>query len=108
MEPKTNGDKRNPDGTFAEGNSGGPGRPTGSISIKDKVRQHLEAHPEDVEEIVKHFVTSNRELMWQMLEGRPQQDVTTAGEKLPMYLPAELLPKNEIPPSTESNSEGHA
>ena len=59
------------------------GRPKGSISIKDKVRQYLELHPNEVDEIVKHFVNNNRELMWQMLEGRPQQDVTSDGKALP-------------------------
>jgi hypothetical protein len=47
------------------------------------VRQFLETNPEKVEEIVAHFVDKNRELMWQMLEGRPQQDVTSKGEKIP-------------------------
>lgn len=71
-------------GKFVTGNPGG-GRPRGSISIKDKVRQHLETHPEDVEEIVSHFVKNNRELMWQMMEGRPHQsgDVEV---KLPQFL----------------------
>jgi len=59
------------------------GRPKGSISIKDKVRQYLESHPDEVEKIVEHFVKTNRELMWQMLEGRPYQDIVSGGEKLP-------------------------
>lgn len=64
------------------------GRPKGSISLKDKVRNFLEEHPEEVEEIVKHFVKSNRELMWQMLEGRPASstDITSGGEKLVVNL----------------------
>ncbi len=66
-----------------------PGRPEGSISLKDKVRQHLNEHPEDVQEIVEHFVKTNRELMWQMLEGRPSQGIGQADD-LP---PATLLVK---------------
>lgn len=59
---------------FTPGVSGNPlGRPKGSISIKDKIRQYLEEHPEAMPEIVGHFVHDNRELMWQMLEGRPAQ-----------------------------------
>lgn len=66
---------------FKPGQSGNPaGRPKGSISIKDKIRQHLENNPDEVEEIVRHFVKNNRELMWQMLEGRPSQDVGVTGE----------------------------
>ena len=78
--------KRDEKGRLVEGTAPGPGRPKGSISIKDRVRKYLEDHPEDVEEIVKHFVKSNRELMWQMLEGRPQQDIVSDGKQLPQPL----------------------
>lgn len=71
---------------FVKGNVGGPGRPKGTVSIKDMIRKRLEEHPEEVNEIVQHFIKNNRELMWQMLEGRPQQDVTSGGEKLPQPL----------------------
>jgi len=84
QEPESTGEIRNPDGTFKKGVSGNPaGRPAGSVSIKDKIRQHLENNPEVVEDIVAHFVKDNRELMWQMLEGRPAQDVTSGGQPLP-------------------------
>lgn len=78
---------RDEKGRLIKGTPPGPGRPKGSISIKDKVRQYLQDHPEEVEAIVEHFVKSNRELMWQMLEGRPQQDVVSDGEKIvfPIY-----------------------
>lgn len=80
--PETTDKKQ--DTKFKKGVSGNPaGRPKGSISIKDKVRQYLEGNPEAVDEIVEHFVKNNRELMWQMLEGRPAQDLTSKGEKLP-------------------------
>lgn len=69
------------------------GRPKGSISIKDKVRQYLQDHPDEVEEIVRHFVTKNRELMWQMLEGRPQADLNIGGqEENPFKI---IIEKNE-------------
>lgn len=56
------------------GVSGNPkGRPKGSISIRDKIRQYLEDNPMEVERLVHHFVNNNPELMWQMLEGRPAQ-----------------------------------
>lgn len=76
--------ERDEKGRLVKGTPPGPGRPKGSVSIKDKVRQYLESHPEEVEAIVAHFVKNNRELMWQMLEGRPSQqtDVTTAGEAI--------------------------
>lgn len=64
------------------------GRPKGK-TIKELVREWLEEHPDDMKSFVEHFVTKNKELAWQMLEGRPQQDVTSGGEKLPtpIYVP---------------------
>ena len=45
--PEQNGDKRNPDGTFAEGNKGGPGR-TPEVSITAAIkRKLLEKYPVD-------------------------------------------------------------
>lgn len=82
--------KRNAKGQILPGETGNPnGRPKGR-SIKDMVREWLDNNPNDMEEFVKHFVKENRSLAWQMLEGRPQQDVTTGGEKLPTPLLANL------------------
>jgi hypothetical protein len=58
---------------FKPGQSGNPkGRPKGT-SIKDRVRHYLENNPAEMEKFVAHFVTKNRELAWQMLEGKPKQ-----------------------------------
>lgn len=90
--------KRDDKGRWVEGNPPGPGRPKGK-TIKERVRDWLEEHPDDMEAFVKHFITENKELAWQMLEGRPSQDTKIEGElKIPLYLPSELLPKNDIPP----------
>ena len=80
--------------TWVKGQSGNPaGRPKGSVSIKDKVRQYLEANPEEVGKIVEHFVKENRELMWQMLE-----DLTLGqNPELPFII---NIQKNE-PPGTD-------
>ena|SRR3990167_5049547 len=80
------------------------GRPK-EKTIKERVREWLEEHPDDMESFVKHFVKKNKELAWQMLEGRPQQetDITSGGK--PIYIPSELIPKNDLPQSTEPDSE---
>lgn len=80
--PENQESSRNPDGTFKPGVSGNPnGRPPGK-SIKTLVREYLEEHPEAMNKFVEYFAKENRDLAWQMLEGRPQQDVTTDGEKI--------------------------
>lgn len=58
---------------FPKGVSGNPaGRPKRSFSIKDAIRQTLEANPDKLKEVVQYFIDENRELMWQMLEGSPR------------------------------------
>ena len=75
-------------GRLLPGNTANPsGRPKG-MTIKEQVRKWLETHPRDNEDFVKHFIKKNRELAWQMLEGRPPQDITSGGEKIeqiPIY-----------------------
>ena len=67
--------KRDKKGRILPGNSGNPkGRPKGK-TIKERVLEWLEKHPDDMRSFVKHFVKDNRELTWQMLEGRPPQDM---------------------------------
>ena len=74
---------RNKDGTFGPGNLANPaGRPKGK-TIKERVREWLEENPDDMKAFVQHFVKKNKELAWQMLEGRPQQDVISDGKALP-------------------------
>ena|SRR3990167_8737315 len=61
-------------GRLLPGNTANPhGRPINAWSIKDKVRQRLQENPGEFEEFVKHFTSKNKELGWQMLEGRPHQ-----------------------------------
>lgn len=64
------------------------GRPVGSISIKDRLRNYLEENPDKMAEFVNYFAKESRELAWQMLEGKPPQDITSGGEKIqqvPIY-----------------------
>jgi hypothetical protein len=63
LRPAKKGEIRNP-----------AGRPKGK-TIKERVREWLEEHPEDMQAFVEHFVKENRDLAWQMLEGRPPLDI---------------------------------
>ncbi len=59
---------------FVKGVSGNPkGRPKGK-TIKERILDWLEDHPEDMGAFVQYFVKNNRNLTWQMLEGRPKQN----------------------------------
>ena len=50
---------------------------------------------------------SLRALIVQLVDGRPKQNLNVEGEiRHPIYLPSELMEKNDIPRITESNSEG--
>lgn len=53
------------------------GRPKGK-TIKDRVREWLEEHPDDMNAFIDHFVKKNRDLAWQMMEGRPSQGIGQA------------------------------
>lgn len=62
-----------------QGGLPGAGRPKGSISIKDKVRQYLEDNPESLKEMVKELVEKEKKLVWQMLDGMPGQKMEHSG-----------------------------
>lgn len=90
MESKENVEKTYTDpetGKFVKGNPGG-GRPKGSFSLMTRIKQYLEAHPDKVDELRDYYINdeSMRSLLLQMIDGRPQQDVTSGGEKLPTPL----------------------
>ena len=71
--------RRDEKGLFLPGNPPGPGRPKGK-TIKERVMDWLEEHPDDMSAFVEHFVKKNRDLAWQMLEGRPHQKEQHEGE----------------------------
>lgn len=67
---------------FQPGESGNPaGKPVGTLSIKARVRAALEKDPKAMESFVKHFTHKNRELAWQMLEGKPKQETEVNVDK---------------------------
>lgn len=100
--PNKSEDNRRSDGTFGPNNNANPnGRPKGK-TIKERVLEWLETHPDDMTSFVEHFVKKNRDLAWQMLEGRPKGD-----DKLDVKLPDNLaqLFKNASNAPTDNSSE---
>jgi hypothetical protein len=99
--------ERDKNGRLLPGNTANPyGRPK-RPTIKERILEVFEENPSKFEELVEYFIEDKqqRALLWQMLEGKPAQatDITSKGEKI-MIMPAELINKNDTPPSPESNS----
>ena len=99
--------KRDSKGRLMPGTKGGPGRTKGK-TMKEFAREFLMTMNNDRK---KAFLNSlDPSIVWRMAEGNPANDLNVAGEiRLPLYLPTELLEKNEIPtlpPGTEPDSEG--
>lgn len=95
--------KRDGKGRLLPGNTANPhGRPKGK-TIKERVLDWLEEHPDDMEAFVEHFVKKNRDLAWQMLEGRPSQqtDVTSGGKPIPILGNVPIDTSNEEDSPTE-------
>lgn len=73
---------------WPKGVSGNPnGRPPGSISPRDKIRQMFEANPDDFEGFLEAYINDpkNRRHVVELLDGKPHQhiDHTTGGKELP-------------------------
>ncbi len=100
LKPK---EKRDEKGLFLPGTTPGPGRPKGK-TIKERVKDYLENHPEDMEKFVEHFVKTNRDLAWQMLEGRPTQGIGQAEDLPPLILTTygnpKPIPTEDVPNTT--------
>ena len=73
------GIKTDDKGKFVKGTAPGPGRPEGSISIKDTIRKNFKDNPEKFEELISYYMENEqpimRKLLWEMLEGKPAQQI---------------------------------
>lgn len=77
------------------------GRPKGSISIKDKIRQHLKENPDQFKELINFYMENEqpimRKLLWEMLEGKPKESLDAT-----ITLPQPIL---DVIPQNDSNKE---
>lgn len=88
---------------YKKGQSGNPaGRPLG-ISLKEYARLKFRSMTDEEKE--EFFNGIQKIELFKMAEGNPHQDtdVTSKGERI-LVLPSELINKNGITPSTETNS----
>jgi len=71
--------KRDNKGLLVKGTPPGPGRPKGSISIKDKIRKRLQENPDQFDSLVDYYMENEqpvmRKLLWEMLDGKPKESV---------------------------------
>ena len=89
---------------FVRGQSGNPaGRPPGK-SLKTFAREFLEQLPD--EEKVEYLKTLPTEIVWKMAEGNPSSDdsLNLKGKIAIVDLAAEVIKKNALNPSPESDS----
>ena len=90
---------------FKKGQAPGPGRPKGK-SLKEYSRDYLASLTDtEREEFLEGLDKTD---IWKMAEGLPSQhtDITSGGK--PLYLPPELLNKNELTSEPKPDSEGHS
>lgn len=109
MEPsETVENGRNPDGTFKEGNPGGPGRPPGA-SLKEFARKfYSEMTEEEKIAYIKKVEEKKPGFAWQMAEGNPHQssDMEHKGNVTVQFAEAFQKKKPEpIPPDASPTPE---
>ena len=96
-----------PETRFKEGEIHNPrGRGKGKFSITTQIIKRLDDNPEQLKEILDWLIENRKDLVWQMIDSRPPQDLKMSGEiRLPLYLPSSLIEKRGLSQSTEENSE---
>lgn len=97
------GIKTDEKGKFVKGTAPGPGRPKGSISIKDQIRKKLLEDPARFDELVEFYMKEEapamRKLLWEMLEGKPKESVDAV-----IRMPKPIMEIDAIQPN-DSNQE---
>lgn len=66
---------------FKPGESGNPkGRPKGRFSITSQIIDYLKNNPHKNEEIISWLLNNRKDLVWQMIDPKPPQDLNVGGQ----------------------------
>lgn len=71
---------RDEKGLFQEGTAPGPGRPKGRFSITTQIIKFLEENPDKSKEIIEWLLENKKDLVWQMIDPKPPQDLNIGGQ----------------------------
>jgi len=99
--PQNGGDTvvdRDKSGKFIKGHPKKGGKQLGSISIKTKIKQIFQKDPKRFKKFINELIDKQPSLVWQMLEGKPPQDITL-GEN--PELPFNIIIEKGEPNKTE-------
>lgn len=78
--------KRDERGRLLPGNTANlKGRPKG-MTIKEQIRKIFEENPTRFNELVDRLIEQYPALVWQMLEGKPPQDLNLGNQDLPFII----------------------
>src|ERR1700740_1599123 len=74
-----------PSSWYKKGQSGNPGgRPKGSISMKQYVKNKLASMTEEERE--EYLEGVDKRIIWEMAEGKAQNDITSGGEPITLKI----------------------
>lgn len=98
--PILNGDKveRNEDGTIKSGVLNPNGRPKGSYSLKTLIEKKLKENPDIEEKLINDLLEREQSLVYQMIDGKPRQNIGIDGGEDGVPLGVVILPKKDESP----------
>ncbi len=86
---------RNEKGQIIEGTANPNGRPKGTFSLKTLIVKKLEEQPELREKIIAELFEKEQALIFQMIDGKPRQNLGLDGGEDGLPLGVVILPKKD-------------